>query len=341
MFPQLSTVALLALSVLTATLEGMPNTFSKNTTLLYQFPNGTWIENIAVRSNNQLLLTLLSTPDLYAFDPSMPNSKPALIHTFSNATAVFGIAEYEPDVFAVSVGNYTFRAGATYGTFAMYKVDFSTCADNSTAKPSVSLIAPVPQAGLINGICALPNDPGALLLGDINKGQVYRLDTHTAEVSIAIPPTNPLVAIANGTFGNVGVNGIHPLGHFLYALNTGSGVYGKITITSEGTPVPGTHPVIISHAANGTNWDDFALDRHGNAYAVTSSGNTVVKITPDGKQILLAGHANSTEIAEPTSAALSRGDIDEKKLYVVTGGGALGPINGAEIVGGQVVAIDL
>lgn len=64
-------------------------------------------------------------------------------------------------------------------------------------------------------------------------------------------------------------------------------------------------------------------------------------MTADGKQALVAGDLNSTEIAEPTSTALSRGRQGSEILYVVTGGGELAPIYGKEIVGGQVLAIRL
>ncbi|KAF1958310.1 hypothetical protein CC80DRAFT_546551 [Byssothecium circinans] len=330
MIPKLIAYAFLTLSAITTAQ-------THNTTLLHQFPNGTWVENIAVRHNNQLLLSLLTSPDLYILDPSTPNPEPTLLHTFANATAVFGIAEYSPDVFAVSVGNYSFTSGSIAGSYAIYRVDFTACTDDSRLNPRISLIAPVPDAVSINGICTLPSEPSTLLLGDITKGQIFRFDTHTGESTVVVPPTHPLTAIADSAFGPAGVDGIHILGDFLYAANVGTGVFGKLAITSQGTPVPGTDPVIIAHAANGTNWDDFALDGRGNAYAVTSSGNTVVKISPEGKQTVIAGRLDSMEIAEPTSVVLSRG---EERLFVVTGGGLFAPVNG-KVVGGQVIAIDL
>lgn len=78
---------------------------------LYQFPNATFhdIENIAVRSNGQLLLNMITEPSIYYLDPRKGNSTAQLLYTFPNATSLVGIAEYAPDQFAIAVGNYTVK----------------------------------------------------------------------------------------------------------------------------------------------------------------------------------------------------------------------------------------
>ena len=55
----------------------------------------------------------------------------------------------------------------------------------------------------------------------------------------------------------------------------------------------------------------------------------------------MAGDLNSTELAEPTSCAFGRGRGEEGKLFVTTGGGLAVPVNGDEIVGGQVVGVEV
>ena len=52
----------------------------------------------------------------------------------------------------------------------------------------------------------------------------------------------------------------------------------------------------------------------------------------------IAGDLNSTSIAQPTSAAFGRNG-DEGVLFVSTAGGLGIPVNGNEIVGGQIVAV--
>ena len=63
---------------------------------VWQFPNDTWIENLAVRPNGHLLVTMLNTPELYQVDPLDPG-EPALIHKFPRALGLLGIAEVEHD----------------------------------------------------------------------------------------------------------------------------------------------------------------------------------------------------------------------------------------------------
>jgi hypothetical protein len=60
---------------------------------IYEFPNETWIEYIALRSNDNLLTTLITTPELWERDP-FP-SKAELVHRFDTVTSFFGIAEVD------------------------------------------------------------------------------------------------------------------------------------------------------------------------------------------------------------------------------------------------------
>ena len=68
------------------------------------FPNGTWVENAAVRANGQLLVTLGSSPEVYQVDP-FSAQPPKLIQIIPGVTGLLGIAEVETDVFAVVAGN--------------------------------------------------------------------------------------------------------------------------------------------------------------------------------------------------------------------------------------------
>lgn len=70
---------------------------------VWEFSDPTWVENLAVRSNGNLLVTLLSRPELYQIHPT--GGAPQLVHTFSQYTGLLGIAEIESDVFAVVTGN--------------------------------------------------------------------------------------------------------------------------------------------------------------------------------------------------------------------------------------------
>src|ERR1700759_4638660 len=70
---------------------------------IYQFEKGSYVENIAVRTNGNLLVTRLDKGEVYEIDPS--KKKASLAHKFKGYNRVSGIIEIKPDVFAVCVGN--------------------------------------------------------------------------------------------------------------------------------------------------------------------------------------------------------------------------------------------
>ena len=85
-----------------------------------QFPNGTWLENLAVRSNGQLLVTVFSAPELYQVDPN-GGKQPQLIHQFPGVLGLAGIAEVEKDVFAVAGGNLSLKTlTSPPGSFSLH-----------------------------------------------------------------------------------------------------------------------------------------------------------------------------------------------------------------------------
>lgn len=76
--------------------------------VVHEFPKGTWIENIALRANDQILINIATTPDLYQVDP-LSHYEPILIHSFPGYTSLLGIAEVDPDVFYVIAGNFSLK----------------------------------------------------------------------------------------------------------------------------------------------------------------------------------------------------------------------------------------
>jgi hypothetical protein len=73
---------------------------------LFQFPkNGSWVDNIALRSDGSLLLTRLDVPEVWSVNTTSGNA--TLAYSFPNATSCFGISEIDSDVFAVVVGNFS------------------------------------------------------------------------------------------------------------------------------------------------------------------------------------------------------------------------------------------
>jgi hypothetical protein len=308
--------------------------------VLYQYPEDTWIENIAVRASGELLVTRLDQPHVEQFNPLEENAEPKVVHSFDGSLSVMGIAEVASDSFAVIVGNVTFANGATPGSWSIWNVDFEN--PNGIAA-EVNEITAIPDATFANGMTSLPSSGQVdnLLYGDIRRGVVSFVDTTTGESKVVI--NNTLTAAApDPIFGKTGVNGIHVKDGVLYFANSAKGLFASVPIHSDGTPAGEPHIITRTHKSELVFYfDDFAI-KDEDAYLVTGSDNAIERVGLDGtpKGRIIAGNLNSTQIAGPTSAAFGRTAWDEHILYVVTSGALVAPVDGNITVGAQIVAVD-
>lgn len=114
-----------------------------------EFPEYFLLENVAVRSDNSLLVTVANHKALYYLPPPRPNSavRPLLLHTFDALAG--GITQLAPDVFAVLTGNvYT-----THDNYLNW-LDLREWTHDKPVKPERLLAFPRAVLGL-NGCCAV------------------------------------------------------------------------------------------------------------------------------------------------------------------------------------------
>lgn len=329
---------------LAATSLASPNSNASVQTV-YEFPDSTYVENIAVRSNGQLLVNLLTAPELWLVDPATPGEA-ILVHEFAGTTALCGIAEYEPDVFAVIAGNVSLATGdGIVGSWSIYSIDLAGANITSNSSviatpPTVSKIADVPAAELLNGMAVLSSDEKQLLIaGDVKTGTIYSVDIETGDYAVAINNTYTATAVEYG-LGTSGTDGVQILDDVLYFTNIAQGYLYRVALNvTDGTPA-GEFETVAEIMTSNDQWDDFTFDKDGNVYMTAGGANTIEKINVQtGKVELVAGNLNSTLIAEPSSAKFGRRANDANVLYVTTAGGLLAPVNGNTTVGGQVLAI--
>lgn len=301
------------------------------TRLVYQFPNGTWIENLVVRPSGSLLLTIITGANLYLIDPLAPDPKPQLIHHFSSSLWLTGITETDPDTYYVIGANATYEnLSPTPHSNRIYRVHFP----GLSSSVEISLTAVVEDAVFLNGLTTL--NPTTLLAADSTMGAVWAIDTATGASRIVIqePLMAPTVEVPK-----IGINGIKlNSNHTLYFTNSAQALLATIPINLDGTAAGPAKK--IASAARGTFYDDFALDRSGDAFLATGPGDSVAEVGRHGSMRIIAGAVNTTEIAQPTSAQFGRTVKDKNVLYVTTAGGLAYPIDGDVVVGGQVVAVD-
>lgn len=311
---------------------------------LYEFPFDIYAENLAVRSNGQILVTPISLPQIYLVEPHLPGEV-FVVHEFPEIIGLTGIVEYQPDVFAVVTGNFSLAAGDPgAGTWAVWSIDLGgvniTSNDTTTANPpQVKKIADVPEATSLNGLSVLSSaETQLLIVGDVKTGAIYSLDPGTGDYAIVINNTYTAPAELYA-FGTAGTDGMKVRDDVLYFDNAGQGILVKVPLNVTNGMPSGDFEVVAERLTALDQWDDFTFDCEGNIFIATGGANTVQRVDVQGNVEIIAGNLNSTAIAESTSTKFGRREDDAGILYVTTGGGAATPVNGDITIGGQVLAI--
>ena len=293
---------------------------------IWQAPNGTWLENLAVRADGSILATVLTKPELWLVQPDPSNPNAQLIHSFDAHTGLTGITETFPNTFEVVASNFTMVPPACIaGSSRIYRVSFPR--NNNDTKPKVSLTSHSPHdIGLPNGLLRL--NKHTLLLADSIKGVIWAIDTITRTSRIVIQ--DPLLRPMNGSLG---VNGLKLHGCNLFFTNEAQSLFGQFEIdTRSGIPKSAARMIAHNKSIAAADFDDFALSPEGCfAYVTAYGGNNVVKIdVATGVGEIIAGGNNSSQVLQPTAAAFGRNG-GEGTLFVTTAGGVGG--------GGRLLAI--
>ncbi|KAH8702791.1 quino protein amine dehydrogenase beta chain-like protein [Phaeosphaeriaceae sp. PMI808] len=326
----ISAISFLSFSVLLITSNAAIYSHDSPISQVYQFSNMTWVENIAVRSNGQLLLSMLTQPELWSINPLDPHPKPSLVYQFPNATGLFGVVEIEPDVFAVVATSFALTSDISVpNSVAIWKVNLRKRA------PEVHKAANIPAGGSLNGLARLSRN--AVLGSDTRAGVVHRIDLDTGNSAIVLQDETMNGPIALPTYG---VDGIRIHGRYLYYDNVGKGLFCRISIDLDTGAATG--PVeIISDAVQGA--DDFALSKTAHtAYVANFLQNSLARVSADGEVQVIAGGPDGALFHGPTSAQFGRTPLDRDIVYVVSSGATFNQsaISGFDFLeGGKVVAV--
>ena len=284
--------------------------------VLYQFPYDERPENIAQRTNGNLLVTLSDRSELYEINPQKPGSI-QLVHNFTGASFLTGIVEFENNRFAVAVnGN------------SVWEVNL-----NSNLTATASLMVEIPNAGFLNGIARLGHRSSFVVVADSSKGLVWRVDMHSGNYSVALQDDT---MAPEDVFGlALGINGIRLLDDYLYFSNTPKHLFCRVRIDLSTGLAKGPYEAVAREALA----DDFTLSPFGTAYLASSFENTITEVLPNGQHTALAGSLNSTTIPGPTSILLDPSKSPVETFFITTNGAELSPVNGTFSVGGQVLVL--
>ncbi|KAK3332729.1 hypothetical protein B0T19DRAFT_353670 [Cercophora scortea] len=310
----IGTIAAAALGAqATPTASSTPPSPVRSVRNVFTFPNNTFIENIAVRSNSRLLITSMSVPTLFTLNPTLTNPTSSILYTFPNASGLAGVAEVKPDVFAVVSGIWDlYTTRAQLGSLQVWTIDLTK------PTPAVKLIATIANSTIFNGLARHPSNPDLLLAADSELGAVWRVNLKTGAYGIAL--SSPLLAPQPGNpLGtNMGINGLKAAGAQVFFTNSGQRIFGKIPVDAQGNQA-GAVVVLANSTVAGASvvYDDFALTGGDGAW-IASHPSQAVRVATGGAQFVVD---EPSTLFNPTAAALGRGSPAQEKTVYVTNGG--------------------
>jgi hypothetical protein len=305
-----------------------------------EFPTHFFLENLALRADNSMLISAVMRNELYYVPQPKPDGevKPVLVHTFNENA--WGILELERDVFVMFTGN-------DYTTLEAYlwRLDLRGWTPGAPLTPE--LIFSFPKGMLApNGCCTLT--PEIIFVPNMWVGQIVRVDlpregTPQAKVwlqheSMAHvkndlpPPPQP------------GINGVHYSAktQHVYYTNTGQKLFMRVRIDS-GTLEPIGAP---EQLASGGMYDDFCIDdEKGVAFVTDHRGNKIdrVPLEPDGEAVrAIAGEPLDLLLLGPTSLAWGRMPGEYGRVaYVTTDGGNVAPPPDGKVRTAKLLRMDI
>lgn len=296
-------------------------TFKFPAKVLYQSPSGLFLENIAVRPSSGLLLTSILSPTLHTLDPAAENATLDEVYTFPKANGLTGIAEYQPDVYAVVASQLNPAAGtAEPGSTAIWTVDLTS------AVVAPQLVARIPQSKLINGLSTVPGAPDLVLGADSHLGAAYEINMRTGAVRVLIQDA-ALAPGPDAPWPGLGINGLRTRDGALYYTNSALGTFGRIPLGGGAVEVLGD--LSSFGVTGGPGYDDFVFDGEGRAW-VTLHPGALQLFSPreDGtwvQETAVGVPAGSDILKGPTAAAFGRDGAGNatKTLYVITTAGQI------------------
>ena len=291
------------------------------------FPTNYFLENLAVRSDNSVLVTVLNHQELWYVPPSNDEQsvEPQLLFTFSHPA--MGIVEVEPDVFYISVSDiYTWKESY------LQRLDLNGWKPGQAVHPVSVLRLPQPIRGL-NGSCVVA--PGIMLLADSWAGLVWRVDLHVGDgkpkPSVWLEHDS-MSYLAKSYYQGIqlpGINGIQysPKRGYLYYTASAKQLFMRVKVE----PIS-FNPVGDIEVVGAGRFDDFWIDQAaGCAYLASHPLNTIDRLalepSENGSEILsIAGNPFNDELIGPSAGHWGRGrDEYGRVAFVTTDGGTATP----------------
>jgi hypothetical protein len=303
-------------------------------TTVATFPPQFFLENLVMRADRSLLITVLNRGELWYVPPVdgvLPVEQALLFNFPENGRGqnACGIVEVDPDVFYIASSNW-YEPGKAY----LDRLDLRGWQAGSNVVPE-SVLEFTNTARALNGMCLIA--PKVLLVADSFAGLIWRVDL---DADGGRPQAREWLAHESmGYFPGAlkpeqpGVNGVRYAAKLGYLYYTGCAkkLFMRVKVNTE-TLDPIGEP---EHVAVGPMYDDFCIDENaGVAYLMTHRGNTIncVSLNParNSFPFIVAGDPFNEEMIGTTSAVWGRlpGEYGKVAFVTIDGGTASPPPDG-------------
>lgn len=195
------------------------------------------------------------------------------------------------------------------GSDATGKATIFSVADDGRTRPMLSL----PRAIFLNGIEALGGD--RYLVADSALGALWLVDAAVPSATLWLQ--HPQLAPARIDNPMPAANGVRRGHAAIWVSNTARQTLLRISLRPDGSAGE------LQVAFDRLNVDDFAVLADGSLLAATHIYNSVIRIEPSGRRVLVAGAAQG--LVGSTAVALGKGPDDAPVAFVTTNGGMFMP----------------
>ncbi|UKZ68702.1 uncharacterized protein TrAtP1_009725 [Trichoderma atroviride] len=249
--------------------------------VLTQLPEKTWLESIAVRRNGDILATSLfySSNIFTVSQPSMHAHNTAkILASVPEVNSLLGITElpesYGEEAFFFVGGNFTSLTTFTtvVGSFKGFRITFPR--DGNPIVQKVSDLAPF--SAFPNGVTAIPQSPGSVLVADSFVGAIGRLDLSTGHYDPRAFAFDEMT-VPEGAKLPIGVSAMRMKGPYLYFGNPSTQSIFKVKVDSNGYLIKGAQPSLVANISSvAPGLDDFIFDPQGNILLATNSPENAI-----------------------------------------------------------------
>jgi hypothetical protein len=300
-------------------------------TTVATFPPQYFLENLVMRADHSLLITVLNRGELWYVPPvdgALP-LEPVLLFNFvknGRGQNASGIVELESDVFYIASSNWY-----TTGECHLYRLDLRGWKPGSNVVPELVFTFPK-AARSMNGMCLIA--PKVLLFADCFASQIWRVDL---DADGGRPQAREWLARKSmGYFPGAlkpeqpGVNGVRFAAktNAVYYTNTAKKLVMSVQVDPQTHEAAGEPELIVA----GRMFDDFCIDEDEEAlYVTTHRQNTIDRVSMNpahnsGFTRSVAGDPYTAELIGPTSGTWGRGAGEYGRVaYFLTDGGTASP----------------